>query len=235
MTTATSSTSTDHTGDVTPEPAAARLRLVAFAVVVVAATVFFLLNDGLSREAVETRLDDLGIWAPVVYVVAYAVLTVLFFPGSVLTVVGGVVFGSVQGTVLTVVGATIGATAAFLVGRRIGRSSVRALAGDGVERVDDWLTRRGLVAVLYTRLLPILPFNALNYISGVTGLRLRDYVIGTFLGIIPATFAFSSLGGNIDDLSSPQFLGSVALIVVLLASGPFLSRRLAPDEVTEDE
>lgn len=226
----TPDTTTPDVDDPGPDPRAARLRLVGFGIVVVLATVFFLTQDGLSRASVEVALDDAGVWAPVAYVVAYAALTVLFFPGAVLTVVGGVVFGSVQGTVLTIIGATLGATAAFLLGRRIGRSSVEALAGERATRVDDWLTRRGFVAVLYTRLLPIVPFNALNYVSGVTGVRLRDYVIGTVVGIIPATFAFSSLGSNIDDLTSPQFLGSVALIVVLLVTGPVLAKRLDPTE-----
>lgn len=209
---------------------AARLRLGAFALVVVGASLAVQLSGGLSREGVQSFVDGAGLWAPVVYVLAYALLTVAFFPGSILTVAGGAVFGSVLGTVLTVVGASLGATAAFLVGRRIGRSSVEALAGARVAKVDDWLTRRGLVAVLYTRLLPILPFNALNYVAGVTGVRLRDYVIGTVVGIIPGTFAFASLGGNLDDLTSPQFLGAVALVVVLLAAGPLLARRLGPDE-----
>lgn len=220
--------------DDAPSPLAARLRLVGLAVVVIAASVYFATSGGLDRDSLQTFIDDLGLWGPVVYVLGYAVLTVLFFPGSVITVVGGVVFGSVQGTILTVIGASLGAIAAFLIARRIGRSSVEALAGDRVQKVDDWLTERGLVAALYVRLLPILPFNALNYIAGVTGMRLRDYVIGTVVGIIPGTFAFSSLGGNLDDLTSPQFLGSVALIVVLLVSGPWLSRRLVPDDVTED-
>lgn len=214
---------------------AARLRLAALVVVVGGASLAVALSGGLSREGVQSFVDGAGPWGPVVYVLAYAVLTVAFFPGSVVTVVGGVVFGAVFGTFLTVIGATIGATAAFLLGRRLGRSSVEALAGDRVATVDDWLTRRGFVAVLYTRLLPILPFNALNYIAGVTGVRTRDYVLGTVIGIVPGTFAYSSLGGNLDDVTSPQFLGSVALVLVLLVSGPFLARRIGPEDAPDPD
>lgn len=209
---------------------AARVRLIAFAVVVVGATAALAATGGLSRAGVETFVEDAGAWGPVVYVLAYAILTVAFFPVSIVTVVGGALFGSVLGTMLTVVGATIGALGSFLIGRRIGRRSVEALAGERVAAIDGWLTRRGFVAILYARLLPIFPFNALNYIAGVTGLRLRDYAVGTFVGIIPGTFAFSALGGNLDDRTSPQFLGSVALIVLLLILGPILAKRFGPDQ-----
>lgn len=206
-----------------------RFRFGILAIVVIAGIVVAFSGGGPDPRRLEALVEDTGPLAPLVYVVAYALLTVLLFPGSVLTATGGLLFGAVAATALTVVGATIGATGAFLIGRALGRGQVERIAGDRLERIDSWLTRRGFVAVLYARLLPIFPFNALNYASGVTGVRLRDYVIATAIGIIPGTFAFAALGGNLDDPTSPQFLGAVALVVALLVAGPFLAKRIGPD------
>ncbi len=93
-------------------------------------------------------------------------LTVLFFPGSVLTGVGGALFGVALGTVLSVVGATAGATAAFFIGRRLGRGTLERAVGRRARAVDAWLGQRGFTAVLYLRLFPIVPFNAMNYAAG---------------------------------------------------------------------
>lgn len=222
----------------TPEAAAlsktaARVRLGAVVVVLIAIAVAAS-QLGLSRDGIESFIESAGPWGPVVYVVVYALLTVAFFPVSIVTVLGGVIFGSVQGTILTVIGATIGAMGSFIIGRRLGRSAVASLAGQRVTAIDEWLTSRGFVAMLYARLLPIFPFNALNYIAGVTGLRLREYVLATFVGIIPGTFVFTSLGGNVDDKTSPQFLGSLAAIAVLLIVGPVLARRVKNDDAATD-
>jgi uncharacterized membrane protein YdjX (TVP38/TMEM64 family) len=124
-----------------------------------------------------------------------------------------------------VVGATLGAVGGFLWGRRLGRDAVATLAGDRVERIDDWLGERGLVAVLYLRFVPLVPFNLSNPVAGVTGLHLRDFTVGTALGIVPGTFAFAALGGSIDDPTSPLFLGAVALLVLLAVVVPWVDRR----------
>jgi uncharacterized membrane protein YdjX (TVP38/TMEM64 family) len=128
-----------------------------------------------------------------------------------------------------VVGATVGATGAFLWGRRLGREAVAGLTGDRFDKVDGWLHDRGLLAVLYVRLVPLLPFNLLNPVAGVTGVTLRDFVVGTAVGIVPGTFAFAALGGTFDDPTSPTFLGALALLVVLAVGAPLVDRRVRSD------
>lgn len=207
---------------------AARIRLVVLAVVVGGLGAAFLLNGARVEDAltdVRGLVDRAGPVGPVLFVATYAVLVALLVPGSPLTVAAGVLFGPWGGTALVVVGATLGATTAFLWGRRLGRDAVEELAGDRSRRVDEWLGERGVVAVLYLRLVPLVPFNLLNPIAGVTGVRLRDFVVGTALGIVPGTFAFAALGGSIDDLTSPTFLGALALLVVLAVIVPWLDRR----------
>lgn len=180
-------------------------------------------------ELIRDAVDRAGLWGPLLFVLAYAVLTVLLVPGSPLTVAAGVLFGPVFGTALVVVAATLGATGAFLWGRRLGRDAVARLTGDGFEKVDDWLHDRGLLAVLYVRLVPLVPFNLLNPVAGVTGVRLRDYVVGTAIGIVPGTFAFAALGGSFDDPTSTMFLIAVGLLVLLAVGAPLVDRRIRRD------
>lgn len=201
-------------------------RLVVLAVVVLGATLAFALSGGLDENTLVETIRRAGPVAPLVFVLAYALLTTLLFPGSLLTTVGGVLFGPAWGTALAVLGASLGAAGAFLLGRRLGREQVTRLAGRRIATLDRWLTRQGFVAVLYARLIPVIPFNVLNYGSGVTGVRFRDYLLATVPGIVPGAFAYAALGGSFRDPLSPLFLTAVGMVVLLLVAGPLVNRWL---------
>lgn len=203
-----------------------RVRLVVLAVVVVGVAVLVAVVGGPRRDDIVELVRGAGPAAPIAFVLVYAALTVLLLPGSVMTITGGILFGPYVGSALAVLGATAGATGSFLVGRRLGREQVAEIAGERMDRVDDWLGRRGFSAVLYLRLIPVLPFNVLNYVSGVTAVSLRDYLLGTALGIVPGTFAYAALGGTFDDPTSPLFIAAVVVLVVLAVGGPLVERHL---------
>ncbi len=192
----------------------------------VAATAAGIVLGGGSRDSIGETIDAAGPLGPLAFVALYVVLTVLFFPGAILTAAGGAAFGAALGTMLAVTGATIGATGAFLIGRRAGRAQVEQIAGNRFETVVAWLARRGFLAVLYLRLIPVIPFNALNYASGVSAVDTRDYVLGTALGIIPGAFAYAALGSSLGDPTSPEFIAALALVVILAVGAPLVQRRL---------
>lgn len=212
--------------------------LVAVLAAGVAATVMLAPEGAAERrellETVQGAVGAAGPAAPIAYVVLYAVGTVAFVPGAPLTLAGGALFGPLWGTVLAVVGATLGAAGAFAVARRLGRDQVEALAAGRLGQVDRWLEQKGFVAVLYLRLVIIVPFNLLNYVVGVTSVRRRDYLTATVIGIVPGAFAFAAFGdvalaaldGDLDALVSTRFLSAVALIVLLAVGGPVVHRRL---------
>ena len=146
-------------------------------------------------------VDDLGAIAPIAFMLIYIVATVAFLPGSVLTLGAGVLFGIVKGSIYVFFGATLGATLAFLVGRYLARGWIsKKIAGNQkFSAIDKAVGKEGLKIVLLTRLSPIFPFNLLNYGLGVTGVSLKDYVLGS-VGMIPGTIMYvyiGSLAGSI--------------------------------------
>ncbi|MEH1766087.1 TVP38/TMEM64 family protein [Nostoc sp.] len=146
-------------------------------------------------------IDSLGALGAIAFVGLYVIATVAFFPGSILTLGSGVIFGAVWGSLYVFIGATLGATAAFLVGRYLARSWVAQKIADNKKfaAIDQAVSKEGLKIVLLTRLSPIFPFNLLNYAFGITGVSLADYFIGS-LGMIPGTIMYvyiGSLAGNL--------------------------------------
>jgi uncharacterized membrane protein YdjX (TVP38/TMEM64 family) len=131
-------------------------------------------------------------WAPPAFVLLYAAALAVGIPGTVLTLVGGVAFGAALGLGLNLLGALLGATAAFYEGRTLARDAVRRLFGHHLAKLPDLSSpRTAFVTFLRLRLIPLVPFNALNFAAGLTATRWWPYLAGTALGIIPSTVAYT--------------------------------------------
>ncbi|MEH2332853.1 TVP38/TMEM64 family protein [Nostoc sp.] len=157
-------------------------------------------TQAILRDALQW-IDNLGTVGAIAFIALYIIATIAFFPGSILTLGAGVIFGVIWGSLYVFVGATLGATAAFLVGRYLARDWVAQKIADNKKfaAIDQAVGREGLKIVLLTRLSPIFPFNLLNYAFGITGVSLKDYFIGS-VGMIPGTIMYvyiGSLAGNI--------------------------------------
>ncbi|GAB4319452.1 MAG: hypothetical protein OHK0047_01590 [Leptolyngbyaceae cyanobacterium] len=162
-------------------------------------------------------IKNLGSVGVVAFVVIYNLATVLFIPGSLLTLGGGALYGVFWGSVYVVIAATLGATIAFLIGRYYARSWVaKQLQGHPkFQAIDQAVAREGVKIVLLTRLSPIFPFNLLNYAFGATCVSLKDYVIGS-IGMIPGSVMYVYLGslvGDIAVLGMPQEISAQAQTV----------------------
>lgn len=182
---------------------------------------------GLRPDAGRIRdwADGFGALGPLVFVPLSAALACLFVPGPVLAGASGLLFGTALGTPVALAAATLGACAALLVARHVAGRQVSRVLPPRVRRVDDFLERRGFVAVLLVRLAPGIPYTLANYGAGLTRLRLRDMGAGTAVGAIPRTYAYVALGGNLDDLGRPEALVAIALLVVVGLAGLVLGRR----------
>jgi uncharacterized membrane protein YdjX (TVP38/TMEM64 family) len=148
-------------------------------------------------------VEEMGAVAPVVFVVGYAVATVAFVPGVLLTLAAGAVFGIVRGVAYVWIGAVLGSTGSFLVARYLARDAVeRRIRHDPrFELLDRRVAQEGLKLVLLLRLTPIMPYNVLNYALGVTGVRLSHYLLGA-LGMLPGTLFYVYSGRVAGDVAT---------------------------------
>ena len=171
--------------------------------------------------------------APVLFVLLYAVLVMLALPGSSLTLAGGAVFGFGAGSLLNWVGATLGATGAYLLARSLGREAAQSLLGRRAQTLDRFVSDHGFLAMLRLRLIPLVPFNALNFGAGFAGVRARDYFTATALGIIPGTLVYTyfadALLSGVDGASRQAWtrLAIAAGLLILLSFVPALVKRMS--------
>lgn len=161
-----------------------------------------------------------------VFVGGYAVLALAPAPKAVLTVLAGALYGWWLGAALSLLGALIGAIFAFELGRLLGREAVDRLVGGRLERVDALLRDHGFGAVVAVRLVPVLPFTAINYASGLSTVRRRDYAVGSALGMVPGSLAYAALGAW--GTEPWGIFAGVAALVVLVLVGGAVGRRLLP-------
>lgn len=140
-------------------------------------------------------INERGRVGAIAYITLYIIATVAFLPGSIITLGGGAIFGVFWGSLYVFIGASLGATAAFLIGRYFARNWVyKKIAGnEKFRKIDAAVGKEGFKIVCLTRLSPVFPFNLLNYALGVTGVSLKDYLLG-FVGMIPGTVMYVYLG-----------------------------------------
>ena len=164
--------------------------------------------------------------APLVYVAIYSLATAVAMPGSVLTLAGGAIFGLAGGTLYTTIGANIGANAAFATARFLGRDGVHRLAGSRLQALDRVSENHGFRGMLTLRLIPVVPFNALNFGSGLTAISWPAYASATAIGIFPGTVIYTFFADAL--LTGSQTASRDALLRVLLAGGLLLLLSFLP-------
>ncbi len=181
--------------------------------------------------ALEQGLRQAGLMAPLLFMLLYALAAVLFLPGSVLTVAGGALFGPFWGTFYNLTGATLGATLAFLIARYLAGDWVTQRSAGRLQQLVAGVEAEGWRFVAFVRLVPLFPYNLLNYALGLTRIRLSHYVMTTYVCMLPAAFAYTYLGyAGREALAGGEGLiqkGLLALgLLALVAFLPRLVRRL---------
>jgi uncharacterized membrane protein YdjX (TVP38/TMEM64 family) len=193
--------------------------LIAGAFVLVAS------SGSLSARRVQHWVDGYGAAGPLVFIAVSATLTVCLFPGPLLAGASGLLFGTALGTPVSIAAATLGAVLAFLLARRIAHDAVVELQGRRLAALRAWVGRRGFLSVLYARLAPGLPYNLVNYAAGLSPVTLRAFTAATALGCAPRAFAYTALGGSLNDLGSPEAIIAIVVLVVMAVAGLVFGRR----------
>ena len=205
------------------------VRIGMLVAVLLAAAVAIQVSGWDGPRQLQSAVEGAGPAGAAVFVLGYAMLVLVPSPAAVLTILGGVLFGLGAGIALVWTGAMLGALGGFVLARVLGREAVNRLVQGRLAEADRILGRHGLAAVLAVRLVPLFPFTAVNYAAGVADVRLRDYVTGTAVGMLPAVVAYVAVGA-----SGAQPLGIVlaasALVLLVFVGGWFGRRLLARDD-----
>jgi uncharacterized membrane protein YdjX (TVP38/TMEM64 family) len=190
------------------------------------------LSGDLSSERIRGWVDGYGVAGPLVFIAVSACLTVALFPGPLLAGASGLLFGTALGTPISICAATLGATLAFSLARWVAHDAVEEMAGLRVRALRTWIGQRGFYAVLYARIAPGMPYNLINYGAGLAPIRLRSFVAATAIGASPRAFAYTALGGSLDNLTSPEAIVAFAVLVVMAVVGLIGLRRSVPGRAT---
>ena len=193
-------------------------------------------RDQFDATSLDHWLTSLGIWAPIVHVLLFAVGTVVFLPGSLFALAGGALFGPVWGAILNLIGATLGASLAFLIARYLAGDWVTRKSGGQLKRLVDGVEKEGWRFVAFVRLVPLFPFNLTNYALGLTRIGFLPYVITSFICMALGAIAFSWLGhagqGALSGDASAIRYGLYALgLLAVIAFVPRIIKRMRQGKI----
>jgi uncharacterized membrane protein YdjX (TVP38/TMEM64 family) len=194
-------------------------------------------REQLDAAALEAWVQSAGIAGPLLFMALYAVAAVLFLPGSVLTLAGGALFGPLWGTLWNLTGATLGAALAFLVARYLAADWVQRRAGPRLQRLNDGVAAEGWRFVAFTRLVPLFPFNLLNYALGLTRIPFPAYLLATWVFMLPGALAYTYLGftGREAVAGGQDLIQKGLIALALLAAAAFLPRLVRKLRGTSDK
>ena len=202
------------------------VRLIVVAALLAAIVYLAIHRNFLEPSVLDRELHRFGRLAPILFVLLYAVGTVVFAPGSIMTVAGGALFGPVWGTLWNLTGAALGASFAFAIARYLASDWVSRRAGERLARLMRGVEEEGWRFVALVRLVPLFPFNLVNYAFGLTRIRFAEYVLASFILMAPGALAFTYLGYAGREAASGQAgaIRKALLALGLLAAVAFLPR-----------
>ena len=201
-------------------------RLLLLVFIIAGITLVITYRDQLDATVIQNWIEEAGNAAPLLFMLVYIVGTVFFFPGAVLTLLGGALFGPVLGTFYNLTAATIGSMLSFLVARYLASGWVEKKTGGRLKQLMDGVENEGWRFVAFTRLVPLFPFNLLNYGLGLTKIKFSHYSIATYIFMLPGAIAYTYLGyiGKEAATGGEGLIQKAMLALALLGIVAFLPR-----------
>lgn len=180
--------------------------------------------DTLTPASFRNYIISFGDSAVIVYIIAYALNTISIFPPiALLSLAAGLIFGKTWGAVFLMTGAMLGTSATFMIGRFFGRGLIEKVLKGKLKDLDDRLAKNGFMTVIFFRVIPLIPYEVLNYAGGLSKIKFRDYFLATFLGLIPGVIISAFFGGSLgeiksfNDIFAPKFIIAVGLMIGIIA------------------
>jgi len=182
-------------------------------------------NQEINLEYYRNILSGTGYARPFIYIGICIIAPNLMFPFSVVIITGGIVFGSVKGMILTLIGGFLSAIAGYYVARFLGRETIRAyfLRGRWAD-VDKKLSDNGFLSMLIIRTIGI-PFGVQNYIGGITGMNMSNYISGSLLGMLPGVIGLTLLGESLMSIDKNIFFIGMLFLIFFYIMAYFIAKR----------
>ena len=169
---------------------------------------------------VKNFILQFGIWGPLVFILIYASrAVVLVIPVGVMSLAGGLAYGKWYGTLYILIGATLGACLSFVIARYLGRKFIEQfewLHKGRIKSFDQGSEKHGLKLILFVRLIPLFQYDAVNFGSGLSKMKFRDFALGSFIGMVPGGFVNALLGSSLENIISVQFFVALGLFFLLM-------------------
>lgn len=203
-------------------------RLLKFAIIAAIMLVAVFLMQKIGVSELRELIGEHVLFAPMIYVLCFAILPIFLFPVPVLAVVAGAAFGLFAGSLYTIIGAMINSVLMFYIARFLGFRAVSDFTQNSKSKILKTLGEPGgkFSLILILRLMPLVPYNALNYACGVMNVSLREYVVATFVGIVPATFIMVNLGEKALDMRSNGFIIACVLMAALVVLSSWGAKKI---------
>ncbi len=191
---------------------------------------YFHIGNYFTREKIEQIISKSGIWAPIIFILIYSITPVLFLPGIPFAIITGAFFGPFWGVIYADIGATIGASLSFLIARYFLKDWVEnKVKGTKFEKLYNDVEKNGWKVVAFTRLIPIFPYNMLNYFFGITKVKFIHYFFATLIFMIPGAVGYVVFGSSIFDLLKGKISGKFIIgisLIILISILPIIYKKL---------
>jgi len=178
-------------------------------------------------ENMKAFIDSYGMFSPIIYIILFTFVPLTLFPDSILAIAGGMCFGMMGGFIYTMIGAILGGTLSFLLANKLGHKVFNKFIKKDLSYLENAIKNRGFLLVFMLRLIPLFPFDIISYASGFSGVKYKDFVLATILGVIPGIFVFINIGDKSTNIGSSSFYASLALLVGLIVISYFLKKKIS--------
>jgi len=183
--------------------------------------------NGFSPTDIKNYVVSFGVYAPLIYIMLFAIVPLTFFPDSILAIASGMIFGLAGGFVYTMIGALCGASLAYLLARYFGRTLLKNFFKNKMDIIDSRVKGNGFMIIFLLRLIPLFPFDVISYSAGLSDIKYKDFILATSIGTIPGIFVFTNIGDKSLEIGSNDFYVSLSLLVVLLVGSVFLRKKIS--------
>ncbi|MCC0707907.1 TVP38/TMEM64 family protein [Clostridioides sp. ES-S-0190-01] len=214
--------------------------IVTALIIVIFILIYYAFFRGITAEQIRQYVQSYGNYAPFVYILIFSILPITFFPVPVLALAGGLAFGLWKGTLYTIIGAGVNSAIMFMMAKVLAKDAITKFLKNRLSpslwklfmEADE---KRGFFIIFVLRLIPITPYNLINYGAGLTNIRFSSYMFATLIGILPGTLVFLNIGDKAIDITNPSFIISIVLLFLLIITSLILAKKISPTSISKRE